>query len=85
MATWAELTPEQRKAQVDRLQNALERHRSAAPSRVECHKRQYATRDDALAELAVTRIKAAIGYERRREQRVYECKLCGAWHLTSQA
>ena len=52
-----------------------------------CRKRRYASLDEAEAVLLRAKIARALGRRiaaRRREQRVYACRNCAGWHLTSQ-
>ncbi|GAB3670473.1 hypothetical protein GCM10027597_01800 [Saccharopolyspora tripterygii] len=54
---------------------------------VGCRKRRYPTRGVAEAELLDCRIKRALHPDNngnRHEQRVYACRRCQGWHLTSQ-
>lgn len=41
----------------------------------------YPTKEEAEAQLAIIHM---LGPVWRREQRLYQCKFCQAWHLTSQ-
>lgn len=52
-----------------------------------CWKRRYASLDEAESVLLRAKIARALGRRyasQRREQRVYACRNCGGWHLTSQ-
>ena len=46
-----------------------------------CVKRRY--RDEATAELALTRIREAGDAREKTPQRTYRCPRCRGWHLTS--
>lgn len=46
-------------------------------------KKPYASRSDARKTLNHLRAKSGRGGATRREQNVYRCDYCGAWHLTS--
>lgn len=49
-----------------------------------CKKQRYPTWAAANAVLLDARIACALGNRRRREARIYPCRHCEGWHLTSQ-
>ena len=49
-----------------------------------CNKRAIPDPATARAELAHCQAKYATGLSHRRETRIYFCRTCDAWHLTSR-
>lgn len=49
-----------------------------------CHKRAYATKEEARSFLVPLWRKAKKGEKSKLPRRAYQCLRCGFWHLTSQ-
>lgn len=58
--------------------------RAHARSRQPCTKQPFTTLEDAERALLDCQIRRVLkGREKRQERRIYVCRDCGAWHLTS--